>query len=412
MNPFSSTTPKLSCPGTQRAIDLHETLERLADLPARIGITRVANVTGLDTIGIPTWLATRPNSRSLSVSQGKGVRQDCARVSAIMESIEQHFAETVDLPLRRSSLRELLERGQHAIDVVRLPRYVRSFTFDTPLLWVEGRELGTDRPVAVPFDLVHVDLSLPLPGDSGCFPIGTNGLASGNCLTEALVHGLWELIERDALALFYATPPEGQSVRRLRLETVEDCVVRELLERFRQARVRVAAWDITSDLGIAAFYCAIVEDSLDPFRRVGRACGFGCHADRGVALARALCEAAQSRLTRIVGSRDDISHHEFREAPSLETIRAQQSEFDSYPEPVRTFGDVPSAQNPTFEADLSWSMERLRIRDLGPVAYVELTPPDFPISVVRVVVPGLEGVPGVPGYVPGPRARSAQAVLS
>src|SRR3954469_14776054 len=52
------------------------------------GITRVGNVTGLDRLGIPVYMAMRPNSRSLSVSQGKGLSHDAAWVSAVMESLE------------------------------------------------------------------------------------------------------------------------------------------------------------------------------------------------------------------------------------------------------------------------------------------------------------------------------------
>lgn len=50
-------------------------------------------MTGLDIIGIPVWFAARPNSRGLSVSQGKGLVAEQARLSAIMEAIEGAVAE-------------------------------------------------------------------------------------------------------------------------------------------------------------------------------------------------------------------------------------------------------------------------------------------------------------------------------
>jgi len=52
-----------------------------------MGITRVANVTGLDHVGIPVVMACRPNARGLAVSQGKGLTLDAAKASAVMESI-------------------------------------------------------------------------------------------------------------------------------------------------------------------------------------------------------------------------------------------------------------------------------------------------------------------------------------
>jgi hypothetical protein len=67
---------------THRLVPPEQTLERVRPFLPVMGITRVANVTGLDTIGIPVVMVTRPNSRSISVSQGKGFsRSPRARVS-------------------------------------------------------------------------------------------------------------------------------------------------------------------------------------------------------------------------------------------------------------------------------------------------------------------------------------------
>jgi len=52
---------------------------------------------------------------------------------------------------------------------------------------------------------------------------------------------------------------------------------------------------------------AIADRDSDPTRRLPAAAGHGCHPCRAVALSRALTEAAQSRLTMISGSRDDVT---------------------------------------------------------------------------------------------------------
>src|SRR3979411_800652 len=59
--------------GTHRTVAPEETLARVAEKARQIGVTRLGNVTGLDRIGIPVTVAVRPNSRSFSVSQGKGL---------------------------------------------------------------------------------------------------------------------------------------------------------------------------------------------------------------------------------------------------------------------------------------------------------------------------------------------------
>lgn len=105
---------------------------------AQMGITRLANVTGLDCIGIPVYVAVRPNSRALATAQGKGIDVDAAKASALMESIESWHGERIDRPLRYESFRAL-RRSTAVVDVTELPRRANSvLRLDTPMLWIEG----------------------------------------------------------------------------------------------------------------------------------------------------------------------------------------------------------------------------------------------------------------------------------
>src|SRR3954454_14847593 len=85
--------PKAVRRWTHRVGSPAETLGRGGPLMARMGITRLGNITGLDRIGIPVAVAVRPNSRSVSVSQGKGFELSQALASALMEAIELFHAE-------------------------------------------------------------------------------------------------------------------------------------------------------------------------------------------------------------------------------------------------------------------------------------------------------------------------------
>src|SRR4051812_30970889 len=93
--------------GTERAVPPAETLDRILPLLPEFGITRIANVTGLDRVGLPVIAVSRPNSRSISVSQGKGLTLEAAQVSGLMESIESWHAEHALLPLLLGSEAEL-----------------------------------------------------------------------------------------------------------------------------------------------------------------------------------------------------------------------------------------------------------------------------------------------------------------
>jgi len=55
-----------------RVIPVEQTWSNISPILKDFGITRVGEITGLDRIGLPVWIAVRPNARSLSVS-GEGL---------------------------------------------------------------------------------------------------------------------------------------------------------------------------------------------------------------------------------------------------------------------------------------------------------------------------------------------------
>ncbi len=370
-----------------------------------MGVTRVANITGLDRIGIPTAVACRPVSRALAVSQGKGLDLDQARAGAIMESLESFHAERIALPLLFGSLADL--RSTHRLaEVDRLP-LVKSTVFHShlPILWVEGYDLLQREPAWAPYEMVTLNFTLPSPPGSGCFQSTSNGLASGNHVLEAASHAICEVVERDALALWEQHPESWRRSRRVDLSTVDDPACRDLLDRYARAGIDVVAWDATSDVGIAVFHCIIAERSPDPLHFFYAARGSGCHPARGVAFSRALTEAAQSRVTYISGSRDNVYREDYERAHDSEQIRSRQLAWQSQPA-RRRFRQTPDRLSLTLRQDLLWELERLRAVGVESVIAFDLSLPPWDIPVVRVVIPGLEGVVDTISYAPGARAQS------
>ena len=396
------TTPSLKAfrAGTHRTVPPEETLLRGLRLAPIMGITRIANVTGLDTVGVPVVMVCRPNARSLAVSQGKGLDLPSAKASGLMEAIEGYHAETIALPLRLGSYDEL-RYAHRLVRVGGLPTIsTGAFHPNLRILWCEGRDLLNEESVLVPYELVHTDYTWPQPAGSGCFVSTSNGLASGNHILEAISHGICEVVERDSTTLWSLRNQAARRSHALDLATVDDASCSAVLQKFERAGLAVDVWDTTSDVGVAAFVCLIQDAEPDPMRVIPPAAGMGCHPARAIALLRALTEAAQSRLTRITGSRDDLDHNPYSRHPKTAIEDATASTA------TRRFDDAPDWDSDTLEADLNWELERLRSADIKQVIVVDLTKDAFKVPVVRVIIPGLEGLRDVPGYLPGKRAQA------
>jgi YcaO-like protein with predicted kinase domain len=396
--------PKRFRRGTHRLATPSETLTRVRPLAARMGITRLGNITGLDRIGIPVAVAVRPNSRSVSVSQGKGLDLPQAMASALMEACEGFHAEDVGA-VRVAAYRDLA-RSATVVDPAALCAGTRKFDAADSISWVEGNDLLRQEPCWVPAESVHTDYTLPQP--DGYFLAGSNGLASGNHLTEAINAALYELVERDAVALWIAQPLRRRAACALDLGSVDDPDCCALLAQYEAAGIAARVWNVTTDIGIAAFLCEIPDISAGDPRRPSRFHGSGCHADRAIALARALTEAAQTRLTYIAGIRDDLSPAEYAAAPGDE-IRDALLDALACETPPIPFVAVPNFAADDLGEDLRWALGRLSAIGIDRVIAVDLTRPDFMIPVVRLVIPGLEWDPHHPNYRPGPRACAAAA---
>jgi ribosomal protein S12 methylthiotransferase accessory factor len=370
-----------------------------------MGITRIANVTGLDYIGIPVVMVTRPNSRALAVSQGKGVDLDHAKASGVMEAIETYHGERIELPLRLASRSELA-RKHAAVDPLALPRLPNSrYREDLPLLWIEGYDLMNRSPVWVPYECIHVNYTLPLPEGSGCFASTSNGLASGNHLLEALSSGICEVVERDADALWEIMSEEEAAARRVDAASVDDGPARDILGKYEAAQIAVEIWETTSDTGIPAFRCHIYESDANPHEPQGVFFGAGCHPSRRVALLRALTEAAQSRLTYISGARDDIQRRDYRRPGDMRP--AQQFDQMHRGRPAtRRFQEAPDRESDLLNDDLDWELQRLAAVGVRQAIAVDLSIASLNVPVVKVVIPGLEGVPDDPSYSAGARVQA------
>lgn len=390
--------------GTHRLLAPEETVDHVWQRRAAMGITRLADVTGLDRVGVPVAMVTRPNARSLAVNQGKGLTWHAAAASGLMEAAETFHAEHPRLPLRLATWRHLA-REVRTVECEVLPRTLHgAFTPDVLTLWAPGTDLFSGEEMWVPYELVHTHYTTTaLPG-AGSFLASSNGLASGNHPLEAVLHGLYEVVERDATMLWEISDDAARDASAVDLDTVTDAGSLEVVARFAAAGLDVAVWEQTSDVGLPVFACEII-DAATGLDHVPAAAGMGAHHDASIALSRALTEAAQSRLTTIAGSRDDQPPQAYALAQDAAMLAAHREELRrSRGQATRPF-DTSGGAHPTFDADLADLLDRLHSVGIETAVAIDLSWPEIGIDVVRVVVPGLEHLPfGQDEFVPGPRA--------
>jgi len=404
---FGRSVPKRFRTGTHRVLDPAETFDRVLPLWDLAGITRVSQLTGLDHIGIPVCAAVRPNSRSVSLAQGKGVTLEAAAASAVMEAVEVFHAEDLSGRTRFASAAALADAGTPAISAG-LGRTRKPADPLAELPWIEAADLRDGQRILVPQEMVSTDYRVPRARGTGYFVASTNGLASGNHPVEAVLSAICELVERDAAALFAARRPAERAARLLDQESISDETCLRLLDRLRAAAMQVDLWDITTDIGIAACQCRLQERDDTPHTRLGPFSGFGCHPHRGIAISRAVTEAAQSRLTRIAGARDDL-------APGNFEIQEAQAVWDALlglgPShgALRQFADMPHFSSDDLNDDLAWTVRNLARSGFDRIAVVDLSRAEFPVAVVRVIIPGLEEPHDHPDYFPGPRAAAVRS---
>lgn len=363
--------------GTHRTLSPESTFEWVQGTFDRVGITRVADVTWLDEIGIPVYQAIRPNAKSLSVSQGKGLTRILASVSAVMESIELWHAEEAGLFCSRIEASREQLASQLPYHVEFLPQQPRSILSPgLKLHWVPASVWHQDEPTWVPLQALELDSTHPSAFSPPIFAANTNGLASGNTLHEALLHAMYELIERDAVVRA-RNRWEG---RVLSLQSVAG-PCRTLLNRFTEAAISVSVRDLGDISSVPCYEAHIWSPSVPQIFA-----GYGCHLDRNVALSRALTEAAQSRLTAIAGTRDDVPAGLY--LTSSPTRIADP--IKGYPTPSQLFDDELSNVTQTVEEDLEIVSACIEKRIGHPPVIVDLTRRGIDIPVARVFAPGLQ----------------------
>ena len=387
-----------------RTSTAEESIARVTPYLRDYGITRVANVTHLDRVGIPVHTAIKPMGTTLSNGSGKGITPAASKISAMMEAIEQSHWEDDHFEKFESTQVDLASNNVAFADGDLVPQFKLSlWNHRLPVYWTPMTDLISGEQVVAPTELLEANLKSRL--SISTFVTSSNGLASGNNVFEAIYSGLTELVERDAIAMYTAHGNDQTYVRAIDLDALSSAYgdpFVSLREQIERADLRLFVFDCTHELNVPT-YKAFVHD-LAVFR-AGAFGGYGTSLDPNVALCRAVTEAIQSRALIIAGSRDD----QFGSGRDASVLHANHYEApDPGDKPMVRYEDMSTS---SIIGDIELVLERLRGQGIERVLVKRHTAPSDPVQVVRVIVPGLEGY-RFEQYTPGPRARAAEVAAA
>ncbi|MGN7122963.1 YcaO-like family protein [Methylorubrum thiocyanatum] len=388
------------------------------------------NLAGLDRTGIPVWFVALFLDDPFYVGAmpsgiGYGATDDEALIGAVAEIAENLMPSVALLPRKGDN--------QAAVSYADLVRVYGAGSVadpltlclpagspvgrDTPLDWTKAIRARTGESVWMPLDIAATDYFELRQGYQPFTNLITNGLGAGPDVAFALGHGLLELLQRDGNGLLFRALDQGVM---LDLDGIGP-ETRGMLDRLESLGIRALPKFATDQFGLTNLY--VVGYDEDPARTPApialSACGEACDPDRERALRKALLEFQAARVRKTFGhgplaladtvappgyvesfiqkalpSLDleesralqamlawiDLSSAELREVLS-KTVYSERS--------TKAFSELPTTSAPDGHARGRIARERLEEAGFD-VLYVDCSPPDGGIGVVKAIVPGLE----------------------
>ncbi len=374
--------PKVYILETHRSKTPADTLQFIERIKQTAGMLSFRNATEVDRIGIQVFTCDRirPDG-SMTSHTGKGISPIQAQVSITMEAIERYCSE-----FRKEYLEKLVKGSyrnlKSKLNILDPQDLVLSRLSDyddgKEIYWIWGCDLSKEEDILVPACAVyhpyHEDNILLMSTH-------TNGIAAGNTMEEAVIHGLAEVIERDAWSIAQYSRQFHDAIF---IENVpENEFIIGVFERFEKANIEIVAKDLTTDVGmpvVAAFSRDLVHLTMVPID------GFGAHLDPRVATVRAILEIATTRALFI----QKYGIEGMCETVPLYLRHGEEEDPRFYAHHQKGIKELEVGYSTDIYEDIQSMISKLRARGLNRVVAVNLTRSDVDIPTVRMIVPGME----------------------
>jgi oxazoline/thiazoline synthase len=216
----------------------------------------------------------------------------------------------------------------------------------------------------------------------------SNGCAAGNTKEEAILQGFMELVERDAVALWWYNRLKKPAVD---LSSFDDPYLQELTDYYKK-KFKRDLWvlDITSDLNIPTFV-AISRNNDQSGENI--LIQSGAHFDPQTAILSALTELSQSLYNAISFERTTSipklsSNVDTLAWWQMATIENQLYLTPDKTRPLKVQSDYPRNWSDDLYTDVMHCVKIAKEKGLE-ILILDLTRPDVELHVVKAIVPGL-----------------------
>ena len=370
-----------------RTVPPEETLAKVIPLLEKAGMEPLEDITDRDNLGIPVYSVYRKKTAKGTFGNynGKGATPEQAKASAVMEAMERYSAEQRESDeVAYGTLEQIRGTGMPYVEPADLilPARIMGMVESAEIAWTQCYDILRGEDVWVPACAVFYPYYPD--GDLQLFRYHTNGIASGNTIEEAILHALFEVIERDAWSI-------AESFNRTNADVIvddDDSVPVRLLKNFSDAGVRIRLKDLTTDVGVTT-----IGASSDDIRTKDPEMldiGVGTHLNPEIAAIRALTEVAQSRTTHKHGLKVNAELQKRTREMGYEKVKeANALWFNDSKRSVRLSEMKDEATEYVLD-DIEVVLGKLMDAGFDRVVIADLTRPEIGVPTVRAIVPGME----------------------
>jgi ribosomal protein S12 methylthiotransferase accessory factor len=213
--------------------------------------------------------------------------KNSALLKCLVETIERFsFYTYKNHQLEFASFSQLQKKNRNPIDLK--PYGIEASFHDLKIGWVMGRNLIENKDCFIPAQLVYVNYK-NTKNEKHLSPIITTGGAAANTLTESLISGIYELIERDAYMTMYLTSSMPQLIN---TKTIKNQKIKDIISSYERYCLLPYVFEITNDLEVPVIMTIVIDSTgLGPRITVGLKSNF----DKDIAIIGSLNEAYATR---------------------------------------------------------------------------------------------------------------------